>query len=522
MRRIVLVGCVLATLSTIEAGIITSHTFFSVRPYFQSGMPERVSLFRNDILDDSQGVGGALEVVIYGGQLTEEGSQKLGRFFLPPGCNLGCLNVKEFNPVLEANPANTDDGNPAKDLEARHFNIRTVRETFASRICITPYQNRVGVGLCYKQTLSHKCDGSTGFWFEGSLPVEHVQNYVKLTETISDDGGGPRDELGLDNSPRVGTMTAAFAQKNWFFGRIPNKKISRWGVADIELKIGYNSVSCETYSINSYVGLIFPTGTRVRGRVLWEPIIGNNHHFGLSFGNSFAFEIFSYGRHAIQMYVDSDTRYLVSNYQVRSFDYNGRPWGRYMESYKSSEQAAAAAASNDQNSGTSGINLSTRCVRVSPHLSSTINTGFQLTRQCESTCWLLEAGYNFWARQAEHIDFECSNTISSSAFKGVNGMGTTTVARTIKNNFENSVFTLEQRYASKSNCDIDLESASHPAAISNTVFGTLGYRWDSECPSFIAIGGSYEFTVTKINSPLIAGSSGVRRDSLFSNLILWL
>lgn len=502
MRRITLLVSALTIVPVLNAGIITSHTFFSVRPYFQSAMPERVSLFRNDILDDCQGFGGAFEVVVYGGQLTEEGSQKLGRFFLPPGCSLGCLNVKEFNPVLEAVPANTDDGNPAKDLEARHFNIRTVRETFASKICITPYQRRVGVGFCYKQPLSHKCDGSTGFWFEGSLPIENVQNFVKLTETISNDGGGPRDELGLDNSPRVGSMTEAFAQKTWLYGRIPNCRLSRWGVADIELKVGYNSFSCETYSINSYIGLILPTGTRVRSKVLWEPIIGNNHHVGLSFGNSFAFEIFNYGRHAIQMYVDSDTRYLISNYQVRSFDYNGKPWGRYMESYKSSEEASAAAANKDQNSGTSGINLSTRCVRVSPHLSSNINTGFQLTRQCEASCWLLEAGYNFWARQAEHIDFECSNTISSSAFKGVNGMGTTTVARTIKDNFEQSVFTIDERYASKSNCDIDLESASHPATISNTVYGTLGYRWDRECPCFVALGASYEFTVTKINSPL--------------------
>ncbi|MBA3752215.1 hypothetical protein H0X06_05510 [Candidatus Dependentiae bacterium] len=502
MHKIIIVGYLLTALSVAEAGIITSHTFFSVRPYFQSAMPERVSLFRNDLLDEGEGLGGAFEVVTYGGQLTEEGSQKLSRFFLPPGCNLGCLNVKEFNPVLEANPANTDDGNPAKDIEARHFNIRTVNETFASRICIVPFQNRIGIGFCYKQTLSHKYDGSTGFWFEGSLPIERVENFVKLTETISNDGGGPRNELGLDNSPRVGNMKEAFAQCSWMFGRIPCKKLRKWGVADIELKIGYNSFSCETYSINSYVGLIIPTGTRIRGRELFEPVVGNNHHFGLNFGNAFAFEIFKYGRHAVQMFVASDTRYLISNYQVRSFDYNGKPWGRYMESYRSSEEASTAAANRDVNSGTSGINLSTRCVRVSPNLSSTINTGFQLTRQCEASCWMLEAGYNFFARQAEHIELECSNTINNSAFKGINGSGTTTVARTIKNNFENSVFTLEQRYAAKSNCDIDLESASHPATISNTVYATLGYRWDNECPYFVALGGSYEFTVSKINSPL--------------------
>ena len=66
----------LSIAGTVQAGFVTSHTFFSLRPNFQSAMPERVSLFRNDLLDDCQGFGGAFEAVFYGGMITTEGSEE--------------------------------------------------------------------------------------------------------------------------------------------------------------------------------------------------------------------------------------------------------------------------------------------------------------------------------------------------------------------------------------------------------------------------------------------------------------
>ncbi len=505
MRKLAALACLLTASSLMQASTVTSHTFFSVRPNFQSFMPERVSFFRNELLDECQGFGGAFEAVLYGGNITDQGSMKLSDYFLPPGCHVCCLNVQEFNPETESNPANTADGSPLKDLEARNFNIRTQNETFASRICIKPRQKTFGLGFVYKQTLSHKCGGETGFWFEGSLPIERVENHVVLTETIENDGGGPAlnpdgtVQIGLDNSPRVASMTAAFAQCNWNYGRIPNKKLKKWGVADIELKLGYNSINCETCAMNSYLGIVVPTGTRVRGKTVFEPIIGNNHHFGVMIGNSMAVEIWKWCRYSATWYIDNDTRYLFSNHQVRSFDLIGKPWGRYQETYNSSEAAAAAATTFNENSGTSGINIFTQCLRVSPHLSSNFNTGFLITRQGDCASWIFEGGWNWFARQTEVVELECNSTVSAAALKGINGLGTTTIARNIKDNFQASVFTFAQGYHSVSNCDIDLESAAHPATLSTTLYATLGYKWERECPYFVALGGSYEFNVREVN-----------------------
>ena len=463
-------------------------------------MPERCSLFRNDLLEECQGFGGAFEIVPYGGMTTKDGRNKFARYFLPPGCTTTFLYVKEYNPERELQPGNTDDGNPLKNLEARHFNIRTIEETFASIISISPEQSVVGIGLCYKQTMTAKCDGTPGFWFEVSLPIERVMNRMNLKETIENTGGGPRPELGLDNSPRVGNMIAALSQDTWRYGKILRKDLVEWGIADVEVKFGYNSYNCDTYTLASYGTIVIPTGTHVRARTLFEPIVGNNRHFGFSLGSSYAYQIWCKGRYTIQMFLDNNTRYLFSNHQVRSFDLIGKPWGRYMETYKGSEEAFQAAQSQDENSGTSGINIFTQCVRVSPFLAGSFNTAILLTRNCDCTSFEFEGGYNLFVRQAENVDFECTTRLSRAALKAVDGLGQTTIARNIADNFRASEFTIQERYAALSNCDIDVESASHPATISNTIYGTIGYRWERECPWFVAIGGSYEFTTIEVNA----------------------
>ena len=459
-------------------------------------MPERVSLFRNEILEENQGLGGAFEIVPFGGKTTEEGRSQLSRYFLPPGCTTNFLRVKEFNLVT----ANSDDGNPLKDLEARHFNIRTVEETFASTITFCPEQSVVGVGLCFKQTLSAKCDGTPGFWIELSVPIMRVTNNLHLTESIENDGGGPVEEIGLDNSPRVGSMIDALNQTNWHFGKIPEKCQSETGVADVELLFGYNSFNCDTYTMASFGTLVIPTGNHIKAKTLFEPVVGNNRHFGISLGSSFAYQLWCRGRHTVHICLDNNTRYLFSNLQTRSFDLIGKPWSRYMETYKGSEEAAQALREVNPNIGTSGINVFTRCVRVSPHLSGNFNTGIVITRNSDCASWLLEGGYNLFVRQAEVLDFECSNEISAASLKSVTGSGNTTIARTIKNNFIDSEFSLDQRYAALSNCDIDVESASHPATISSIIYGTIGYCWERECPFSLSMGGSYEFTNGEINS----------------------
>jgi hypothetical protein len=206
------------------------------------------------------------------------------------------------------------------------------------------------------------------------------------------------------------------------------------------------------------------------------------------YGSALEYEFWKCGDHEFYVRWDANSRYLFSNHQVRSLDLLYKPWSRYMEMYANVDQAAVAFDLDTADTGSSGINILTRCVRVSPRFMVTLNSA--LTYQYH--CWTIEAGYNFFARQAEKVELAAPWQVNA-ALKSNQGAGRTTVARTIKDNFETSSFDFAD-YHPFTVCDIDLYSAAHPAVLSNLVYATAGYNFDECCyPSTLALGGSYEF-----------------------------
>ncbi|MCL4361698.1 hypothetical protein M1446_05080 [Candidatus Dependentiae bacterium] len=477
-------------------GNFDGRTFFTVRPPFNQVMPEKISLFRYDrMIPDNCYWGGALQAVVFGGQSIN--CDQIAEYFLPAGKT--SLNVVEFKPGVA-----TADGDPAKDVEARNFNIQTqsVDTTFRSRISFCPQQTMFGIGFTYYQALTYKYDGNVKFWLGISAPVVRVENTMGFCETVLSNGDGAVDELGLDNSPRVGNMTQAFKQSNWKYGRIVKGcKNVKWGLSDIELYVGYNTINEDHCWLNSYFGLVLPTGNRPKARIVFEPIVGNNHHFGIFLGNNLGFKILEKGPHKLSYILDSDSRLLFRNHQRRSFDLIDKQWSRYMETYANKGAAIAAvdaSAAGDfvfaDNSGTSGINVFTSCFKVKPRFLFNINSAIRYDH-CED--WALEVGYNFFARQAESVEL-CWNP--DSALKSVNGLGFTNIAKTIKNNFTDCDIPLAD-YAPIEKNEIDLDSAAHPGVLSNIIYLTIGYN--STChdrPIFAAVGGSYEFA--SINTTL--------------------
>lgn len=512
MKKLALVAVAIISATTSNAVNVTSHTFFSVPPHFESWRPERIALFRNGLLNQSpDSKSAAFQAVLYGSETTTDGSYKIARFFLPSGCGTNCLNFKEFNPASETeDPFSTQDNDPAKDVDATHFNIRTVNQNFLSSVCFYPEQKVFGIGLTYKQRLSTKCDGSTAFWFEASAPIERVQNSICLVEDIINDGGGPiTDQLGLDGSPVVGSVKAAFAQKSWRYGKIDNRcRLEKWGIADIELKIGYTSITypdprAEHSSLNSYIGLLIPTGSCVKNKYMFEPVVGNNGHFGIIAGNSIGFKTYKCGHLHVGFFLDTNTQYLFYNNQLRSFDLIGKPFSRYMEVYNGPEEASIAFDNKLTASGTSGINVFSKCMRVYPHFSADINSAVLATYIQENTTFVAEFGFNLYVRQSEVVEIiNNGDILDNVGLKSATGLGGTNDARTIKDNFPRATVQFDQGYEKVTDCDIDFESAAHPAIVSHTAYASLGYRRESDCPCFAAIGGSWEFTSRPVNNAI--------------------
>ena len=236
--------------------------------------------------------------------------------------------------------------------------------------------------------------------------------------------------------------------------------------------------------------MLIPTGNKPDPRLLFPAVVGNNKHFGLMFGSNIGFIVLEHGNHVLRTELDTNGRYLFNNEQTRTFDLIDKSWSRYMEMYASPGAAQTAATTGNPNSGSFGANLMTFRVKVDPRFLATFNTAIVYS-YCD---FLIEAGYNFFARQGEKVSIcDCELDIEAS-LKAVSGLGQTTVARTIKDNFAGSDIAVAD-YKPITCADIDFESAAHPPVINQTFYGTAGYRWSEiRVPTEVALGASYDFS----------------------------
>ncbi len=489
---------------------VSSKTYYTNIPLWEIGKPTKEIFFNTERMQEREdGWCGGFEIVGYGGQSTN--SSKANSYFMPYGkCS---LNVIEGIPVGPTTPPYVEpaDGTTNRDLEARNFNLVTVNGVagdngaqYMGTITFNPKQTIAGIGVVWRQSLWKDHRGIPTIWGEISFPIQYVKNEMNLCENITQKGGGASDTLGLDNARHVGSMQAAFAQENWLYGKIDNSKdLSKWGVADVELRIGYNSVNSDCCDLNAYAGVIIPSGTKInqcQAGYMFNSVIGNNHHFGILYGTHFGYELYGQGNHMLRMELDMSSKYLFSNHQWRSFDLVGMEWSRYLEVYTNVGQATAANADIITNptfavdSGTSGINVFTRRLRVSPRFATNINTALNYSYRSVD----FEFGYNLFTRQAEKVEFPrncCIDFPLSIAVKDINGEGNTNIARTIKNDFGGSA-TAFANYAQSviQLPDLNLDSAAHPALLTNTIYGGVDYN--TECwtiPMFFGVAGMYEF-----------------------------
>jgi hypothetical protein len=490
---VVMIGVGLFCMPVIHG--VTDHTFFTMRPHFQATTPEaNLALRASQLVRKDRGHKPIIAVAGY--MSFSDDDERLARYFMPYGKT--SLYVSEYNNSVDANRVNS------VDLEARNFNIETNNGTFASQIIFEPEQQVAGLGIIYWQPISVFENGNPRFWFQLSAPFEVVRNRVGMTENIINDGGGAVDAIGLDGGPRVDSMSAAFEQSTWQYGKIIDNCcwLKKSGIADIEFKLGYNATCSERAQTYGYLGMVIPTGNKPTGEYLFEPMVGNNGHWGLMFGGHMSFTIWSDCtdvQHRVSVEYDLNTRFLFSNHQVRTFDLYDKSWSRYMEMYANQGQAVAAAVAQDPRAGTSGINLMTKCVEVYAHFSTMINTA--LIYQWHHL--MLEGGYNAYARQAEEI---CACFDDEAAIKDISGQGNTNILRTMRYNAPCAAIAVDN-YAAFPVADIDINSACHPACIAHTIYGALEYVGNHPHNPLIGFFGSYEFS--KVNTALDRWQVGI-------------
>lgn len=495
---------------------VSSQSFFRVRPHFQGASPEKVAMNRLErIYKRIEGKHGSFQIVPFGGRTLK--SRRFASYFTPD-CKAEL--------VVAEDPNDTD-----RDIDASAFNIFTADQNFKSRICFRPRQSTAGVGLSWRQKLSRNQDEEKGFWFELSMPITHVRNTMDLSESVIEDGSGvvaASTDSAL-NAIAQPNMTTAFQQQAFNFGRIPcncGDGLTKTGLADVDLRIGYGWKHESMCHLESYLGILIPAGNKVKGCNLFEPIVGHDHHVGFEFGSAGGFRVWANEEKEREIWMETAIHsiYLNKNTQRRSFDVKYKPWSRYLPVYCNIAQAQQALDDNNTSIYTPGINVFTQDVKVHGRFQRTYNTAFVFNGSHFSG----EAGYNFFCRDAECV--ELCNWCETVAplycdAQGINNAtpGATNRFRTIRDcnndcvntdNYENNGVVQEDFYTANSikQSDLNLNSAAAPCQTQHTFYANLGYRWDDiEYPTFVGLGGSYEFSPDNsgLNRWLVWGKIGM-------------
>lgn len=463
------------------------HTFYTVRPQFQSEMPEKISGVRHLAKRRMDGCwgGGYIQAVPFGGRSLN--GKNLGKYFSPyPTNTLTSFTVAGAGTANDINARLTN-----RQVNPAHFNI-SYATSFTSTFSFSPRETVVGAGFEWRQYLGFWRDDccEPRWWFSLAGPVERVTNDMRLTETFV--GTGP---LGASSAPSI---TAAFtgtipysasvdSSITMNFGKIDGKQ-KKTGFADLEFKVGYDWIFDNCAYLTSYIGFVAPTGNKPKGVYMFESIVGNNKHWGVMTGGYLGFDIWQCGNHELYFEVAANTRYLFQNTQVRSFDLKNRPWSRYMLAYASAADAAVGDI-------TPGINLFTRSVKVNPHFQFNMTQAL-VYNHCGFNA---EVGYNFWARQEESVKLATPSTFPSTiSIFGFGGAPDTNLLSNISINNSTSDIPQTTGAGNILTTDIDYNSMSHPAALSHIVYGALGYNWDWCWPIYLGVGGSYEFSTNNV------------------------
>lgn len=210
------------------------------------------------------------------------------------------------------------------------------------------------------------------------------------------------------------------------------KKQTKFGLADLHAAVGYNFLLQEDYHLGLNARLVIPTGTRPRGKYLFEPIIGNGHFYEMGLGIS-AHAILWRDEPCDQQWglaMEAWVTHMFKTRQIRSFDLKGADNSRYMLAELMTDvitdqlnaQLTAGATMPDAqfNKVLAPLaNITTVPVDVSVLWQADVSLLFNY-KGCN---WEFDFGYNFWSRQPESVSIvkRSSCTLINQAQWGVKG-----------------------------------------------------------------------------------------------------
>ncbi len=364
--------------------------------------------------------------------------------------------------------------------------------------------------------------GYNDWFFRIHVPFVWSTTHYKLKETILNDGSMvPFPALYMADAAVTApatSFTQAIESQGITYGEVTEGlnfsriacKQHKKGVSEPQLALGYNFIADELSHIGFEARLSVPTGNRSKALFLFEPMIGNGHHWeaGIGFTGHWTVWEKDYTQ-SIAVYLDINLMHLFDARQVRSFDF---------------KQHVYAPCTDYTNFGSRYILLK-EFNAAGDYIGTTIPAANVTTLPCKvrnsiqldlafmlgySSCWVdVDLGYGAWIRSKEKIKLCASLPVNTYGLKGIQNVS---LAPLTPSNATQSDATLNGNYFTDqtmveddpspvfvNTCDLNLHSAANPTAFTNKIFWNIGHAWENEdriCRfviPFVGVGGEAEF-----------------------------
>ena len=491
-------GLVLAALST---GAVcahhTSHTTIALRSHGYN-LPMNYTTFNeliNRKADDK--FGGNFQVT--GFYQASNSEKELGRYF----------GMNNHHHMLLGHIA-SGAALTGADLDLAyliHDSAGTARSE--ANIKFHPKSESYGAAFAYYQDLEKI---TKGLFLSVSMPVVHVENDLDMHVSIPSTNATSATTIAQIQNYFNGTLTygvlgtAADAQATLTKGKIDGKR-SETGVADIEVKLGYNFLEKEDYRLGLNVGFTIPTGTENKAYYAFAPVIGNGKHWALGAGLEGYYRVWDKDEQNIKLGMALDYRYLFENTEWRTPGLNNvstgvaREWGQY-------HLLGSAVGSTNVTLLTPAANVITQKCDVTPgsQIEGLANVAYNYGG------FNFDLGYNMFWREKEHVHSKQTLTASTYGVANRALLATTSAVTVVYGNsyaedaavFGNYSGSFDEGYEAAhgatttkywiSQSDLNFEKAATPSVLTHKIYSGLGYsfkEWDT--PLMMGVGGSYEF-----------------------------
>lgn len=269
----------------------------------------------------------------------------------------------------------------------------------------------------------------TGLYFRIHAPLVYTRWDLRMCESFITTGsnaydpgyfnatGATRDELSTNFLSFI-SGTQAPEIPGIEFHPLCNAKMSCHSLrmtrlSEIECALGWNILMNDRYHLGINARIALPTGNRPTGEFLFEPIVGNGHHWAAGGGLSTHIQLWHNEETEEQaaLYCDINITHLFKTYQCRSFDLcrNGDN-SRYMLAQRMGTPIALGLrgsvdgqliepTSQYQNELTTVANLTTLPVYVSASVQADIALMVNYVKGKNS--WGI--GYGYWGRSCEKV-----------------------------------------------------------------------------------------------------------------------